>query len=61
MDTAEVNRQLRALVEDRLFGNGPWTSDDPAVNHELSVFVRLRSTWLCRFQFCQEAVLPDRA
>jgi hypothetical protein len=33
MDTAEVNRQLRALVEDRLLGNGPWTSDDPAVNH----------------------------
>src|SRR5262249_5443169 len=24
--------QLRALVEGRLFGNGPWSSDDPAVN-----------------------------
>lgn len=32
MDKAEVNRQLRALVEERLFGNGPWSSDDPAVN-----------------------------
>jgi hypothetical protein len=33
MDKAEVTRQLRALVEERLFGNGPWTSDDPAVNY----------------------------
>ena len=33
MDKAEVSRQLRALVEERLFGNGPWTSDDPAVNY----------------------------
>ena len=34
MDKAEVNRQLRALVEERLFhhGNGPWSSDDPALN-----------------------------
>lgn len=32
MDKAEVNRQLRALVEERLFGNGSWSSDDPAVN-----------------------------
>jgi hypothetical protein len=27
---------------------------------ELSVFVQLRSTWLCRFQFCYEGALPDR-
>jgi len=33
MEKAEVSRQLRALVEERLFGNGPWTSDDPAVNY----------------------------
>jgi hypothetical protein len=32
MDKAEVSRQLRALVEERLFGNSPWTSNDPAVN-----------------------------
>ena len=36
MDKAEVSRQLRALVEERLFGNGPWTSDDPAVNYAVS-------------------------
>jgi hypothetical protein len=36
MDKAEVSRQLRALVEQRLFGNGPWTSDDPAVNYAVS-------------------------
>src|SRR5262249_20672192 len=33
MEAAEVSRQLRALVEERLFGNGPWSSDDPAVNY----------------------------
>ena len=32
VDKAEVSRQLRALVEERLFGNGPWRSDDRAVN-----------------------------
>ena len=36
MDKAEVSRQLRALVEERLFGNGPWTSNDPAVNYAVS-------------------------
>jgi len=36
MEKAEINRQLRALVEERLFGNGPWTSDDPAVNNAVS-------------------------
>jgi hypothetical protein len=33
MNKAEISRQLRALVEERLFGNGPWSSDDPAVNY----------------------------
>jgi hypothetical protein len=33
MDKAEVARELRALVEHRLFGAGPWSSDDPVVNN----------------------------
>jgi hypothetical protein len=42
MNKAEISRQLRALVEERLFGNSPWTSDDPAVNY--AVWDRL-SAW----------------
>jgi hypothetical protein len=30
MDKAEINRQLRVLVEERLFGNGPWIGDRAA-------------------------------
>jgi hypothetical protein len=32
MDKVEIARELRSMVEERLFGGGPWSSDDPAVN-----------------------------
>jgi hypothetical protein len=32
MNKVETARELRSMVEERLFGDGPWSSDDPAVN-----------------------------
>jgi len=32
MNKVETARELRSMVEERLFGDGPWSSDDPEVN-----------------------------
>jgi len=32
MNKEEIARELRSMVEERLFGDGPWSSDDPEVN-----------------------------
>jgi len=36
MNKVETARELRSMVEERLFGNGPWSSDDPEVNQAMS-------------------------
>ena len=32
MNKIEIAREFRSMVEERLFGDGPWSSDDPEVN-----------------------------
>src|SRR5262245_54995349 len=36
MNKEETARELRSIVEERLFGDGPWSSDDPNVNQAMS-------------------------
>jgi len=40
MEKAEINRQLRALVEERLFGNGPWGSNAVAAQAAIERYQR---------------------
>jgi hypothetical protein len=32
MNKIEIAREFRSMVEERLFGDSPWSSDDPEVN-----------------------------
>jgi hypothetical protein len=36
MDRAEIARELRSLVEQRLFWRRPWSGDDPEANQAMS-------------------------
>lgn len=36
VERIRVERELRSMVEERLFGDGPWSPDDPKVNRAIS-------------------------
>jgi hypothetical protein len=36
VERIRVERELRSMVEERLFGHDPWSSDDPEVNQAMS-------------------------